>query len=133
MIFKLRLLLAVLAAASFALPAAAESLTIPANRPSHITFWYTYTEDCFFGSKPKFKVTTEPQHGTVSARWQAYQMGKDTRNCKGKPVKGMLVTYTPNKGYHGSDLVKFSLIGSGVHPGAGYSLSRGFRYDLTVK
>jgi hypothetical protein len=60
-------------------------------------------------------------------------MGDDTRNCKGKPVKGMLVTYTPHKGFHGTDLVKFRLTGSGVYPGATLSLGRSFRYDLTVK
>jgi hypothetical protein len=71
MFFRLRTLVAILIALFVALPASAESLTVPANRPSHITFWYTYSEDCAYGSKPNFKLTTEPQHGTVTARWQA--------------------------------------------------------------
>jgi hypothetical protein len=127
-------LLAVFAiATASASPVLAESLTIPANRSSNITFWHTYNADCSYGSKPSFKVTKSPEHGTVTARWQARKMDSDTRNCEGKPVKGMLVTYTPNKGYRGTDVVKFNLSGSGIDPGAGYSLSRSFRYDLTIK
>jgi hypothetical protein len=130
-IFKLALVAA--AALATASPALAESLTIPAGKPSHLGFWHTYNQYCSYGSKPTFRITKAPEHGTVTASWTAYKMGEDTRNCKGKYVKGMLITYTPHKGYRGEDVLKFTLSGSGVHPGASLSLGRGFRYDLTIK
>jgi hypothetical protein len=128
-----KLLLATLLAIASPLSALAESATVPAGRTTVLGFWYTYNRLCQYGSKPKFKITKQPEHGTVSASWQAYKMGDDTRNCRGKFVKGMLITYTPHKGYRGTDVVKFTLAGSGIYPGAGYSLGSGFRYDLTVK
>ena len=130
----LKSLLAVLLAIASFLPAfAAETRTVAANRSSPIFFYYTYMGDtCGYGSKPKFTALSGPEHGTVTARWQAYKMGTGARNCKGKPMKGMLVIYTPDKGYHGPDVVRFSLTGSGG-PGAGYSLSNNFKVNINVK
>lgn len=124
---------AILLAIASALPAfAAETRDVAANRPSPIFFYYTYMRDtCGFGGKPKFTVLSAPEHGTVTARWQANRMGNSSRNCKGKPMKGMLIIYTPDNGYHGPDSVRFSLTGSGG-PGAGYSLSNSFKVNINV-
>lgn len=133
----MRLLLKVfpaLLALVFALPALAETRDVPANRSSVIAFYYTYINStCAYGSKPRFRVSKQPDHGTISAKWQAYKMGKESRNCAGKPMRGMMIIYTPNKGFRGTDVVKFSLSGSGIYPGAGYSLSNGFKFDINVR
>lgn len=128
-----RTLVAALLALAFSMPANAEDQTLPAGKTSHILYWYTYNDLCNYGSMPKFKITRQPEHGTVSAKWQATKMGTEARHCEGKYMKGMLVSYTPNKGYRGTDVVKFALIGSGLGPGTAYNLGRSFRYDLTIK
>lgn len=113
--------------------ASAETRNIPANKTSTIGFYYTYVRNtCNYGSKPKFKLTQAPAHGSVTAKWQGYRMGQEAGYCAGKQVYGMMIVYTPNKGFQGKDAVAFDLIGSGVYPGMGYDLSRGFRIDVNV-
>jgi hypothetical protein len=117
-----------------AIPALAETRDVSANKSSAIGFYYTYAPDtCAYGSKSKFKVTQQPEHGTVTAKWQGFRMGKESRNCNGKQVYGMLVIYTPHKGFRGKDVVKFVLSGSNVYPGASYSLGRGYKVNLNVQ
>jgi hypothetical protein len=130
----IRVLLSALLTLTFSASAMAETRVVAAGRASTILFWSTYVEDtCATGSKPKPRVTKEPEHGTLSFEWQALRMGKGAGNCAGKLGRGMRVTYRPHKGYRGTDTVKFSLGGSGVYPGASYSLGRGFSYEIIVK
>lgn len=132
--FLSKLFLATLLAIASFLPALGETRDVPAGRPSVIGFYYTYTRDtCSYGSKPKFKVTLAPEHGNVTAKWQGYKMGKEARNCNGKQMYGMMIIYSPHKGFHGKDVVKFTLSGSGVYPGPAYSIGRGFRIDVNVR
>jgi hypothetical protein len=113
--------------------ASAETRNVPANQTSTIGFYYTYVRDtCHYGSKPKFKITQAPAHGSVTSKWQSYRMGKDSRNCAGKQSYGTMIFYTPNKGFQGTDTVGFDLIGSGIYPGVSYGLSRGFHIDINV-
>jgi hypothetical protein len=88
---------------------AAETRVVPANRASAIFFYYTADRDtCYYGAKPTFKVGSKPARGTVTASWQTYKMGKESWNCNGKPMKGMLVIYKPAPGFHGTDRVTFA-------------------------
>ena len=88
---------------------AAETRVVPANRASAIFFYYTVDPStCYNGGKPRFNVGSKPEHGTVTASWQATKMGKESWNCKGSPMKGMLVIYKPTAGFHGSDKVTFA-------------------------
>lgn len=130
----IRKFLSLLPILAVAAPALADDITVPAGRTSPIGFYYTYSHHtCYYGNKPEFKLTKAPEHGTVKAVWKGYRMGKEARNCNGKPMYGMLILYSPNKGYHGKDVVKFGLSGSGLWPGATYSVSRGFKTNITVK
>jgi hypothetical protein len=130
----LRVFFAAMLTIAFAIPALAENKQVPANKSSVILYFVVYDPvTCAYGSKPKTRINLEPAHGKIRFEWFAYKMSKDTRNCAGKFARGMLAIYTPFKGYHGPDEAKVSLIGSGVYPGAGYSLSRSFHYDITVK
>jgi len=97
-------------AAAFSPVFASETRVLPANRASEIGLFYTSSHaDCSSGAKPKFHVTHEPAHGTVTSVWKGFRMGKEGGTCTGKPAHGTLVVYKPNPGYHGSDKVSFVL------------------------
>jgi hypothetical protein len=87
----------------------AETFTVPANKTSVLTFYYVYLEStCSTGNKPEFKVLTQGEHGTVSAKWMAVKLEKARKNCQGAPVHGTAIFYTPKKGFHGVDHVKIA-------------------------
>ncbi|MBL0371301.1 hypothetical protein JJB09_04610 [Rhizobium sp. KVB221] len=134
MTFRPIFALTVLASTLFAVPASAEDRVVPAGKTSPILFSVVYDpQTCHSGSKPKPRISIEPEHGSLDFKWISHKIEDGMYNCNGKMTKGMLVTYRPDKGFRGKDVVKFSLIGSGVHPGAGYALSSSYNYDISVK
>ena len=125
--------LAILLILTFSIQVFAEKREVPANKSSVVLYSVVYDpETCGSQGRPQTKINQGAAHGNIRFEWFAYKMGKSAYHCNGKPAHGMLVIYTPDKGYRGPDSIKFSLIGSGG-PGPGYSISKTYRYDLTVK
>jgi hypothetical protein len=123
-------LAAFLAIASLLPAFAGETRVVPANRASAIAFYYTYSNDtCYSGAKPKVHFTTKPEHGSVTSMWKAET--RDKGKCKGKPVRGTLIVYRPNPGYHGTD--KVSVVFSEATGNDYFVSPREYRFDIVVK
>jgi hypothetical protein len=134
MLSRLRVFFIAIFAVAVASQAFAETRTVAPGKTSPILFYVVYDPSrCHYGSKPTPRVTTQPAHGKLSFQWISHKITDGMQNCNGKVVKGMLVTYTPAKGFHGQDKARFALTGSGIYPGAGYSLTGGYNIDITVK
>jgi hypothetical protein len=131
-----RLIKTVLAAATlFAAGSAAqaEDYKVPANKTSGLTFFYVYSElNCAFGSKPTFKVLTEPKHGKIFSKWMKLNLTDVPKNCKGRPVYGTAIFYTPEKGYRGKDHARVG-IGKTEIPLTQVYNSRAMFINITVE
>jgi hypothetical protein len=127
----LKSLLASLLTIASVLPAsAAEKRVLPANKASAIMFYYTMSSDtCYAGAKPRVHITHEPEHGTVTTAWKSVRL--DSGKCKGKPIRGTLVVYRPNAGYHGADRV--SAVFSEQEGNDYFVRPREYTTDITVK
>jgi hypothetical protein len=82
--------------------AIAEVKQVSAGRNSMVLSFSLYdSTTCAFGPKPRVTFT-QPQHGTLSAKWVS---GRDTKKgmCYGKTMKGFIIFYQPKAGYHGPD------------------------------
>jgi hypothetical protein len=131
-----RLITSILGAAALIAAATssfAEDRTVPANKTSVISFYYVVLEEtCSFGSKPTFKVLTPPQHGTITSKWLNVKLDDVRKNCKGRPIYGTAVFYTPNKGFHGKDSARVGF-GKVEIPMALPMGSRAMSFDITVQ
>jgi hypothetical protein len=111
----------------------AEDRTVPANKTSVISFYYVFLEEtCSFGAKPTFKVLSPPEHGTITSRWINVKLKDVRKNCKGRPIYGTAVFYTPNKGYRGKDSARVGF-GKVEIPMALPMSSRAMSFDITVQ
>jgi hypothetical protein len=127
--------IAILLSVSFflAFPTLAENVTVPAGRSSPIGGMILFNKlDCSYLAKPKVTISTPPQHGSVRVEWSRVKMTKarSPTKCIGKTFQGMVVIYTPYKGYHGPDAVKIGL--SSVYHGTS-SYYHAFKFDITVR
>lgn len=68
-------------------------------------------------------ISTAPQHGKVSFEWGFVPAGKKFRNCAGGRMRAMIVNYTPQAGFRGTDRFK---VGYSFPDMAGYR-SIGYR------
>jgi hypothetical protein len=131
-----RILSTALAAAAVlasGMAARAEDYKVPANKTSGLTFIYVYSEsNCAFGSKPTFKVLTEPKHGKIFSKWMKLNLTDVPKNCKGRPVYGTAIFYTPDKGYHGDDYARVG-IGKTEIPMTQVYNSRAMSINITVE
>ncbi|MDH6266734.1 hypothetical protein M2360_002130 [Rhizobium sp. SG_E_25_P2] len=131
-----RIISMALAAAAFlvsGLAAQAEDYKVAANKTSGLTFMYVYSEiNCAFGSKPTFKVLTEPKHGKIFSKWMKLNLTDAPKNCKGRPVYGTAIFYTPNKGYRGEDYARVG-IGKTEIPMTRIYNSRSMSINITVE
>lgn len=130
--FRLSKALLALGLVSSALPASAETRDVAPNRASPIGFYYTYSKDnCYSGAKPRFKVLREGEHGTVTAKWQAITI-QDPGKCHGRRMFGMLIIYSPAKGFHGPDKVKVAMSSARYAGGADGGLTNIVSFDIKV-
>lgn len=83
--------------------AAAETITIPANRISGLGDFSASTPDCRVIGKPNASVPTRPAHGKVTFQWVSSRIGKYGKKCEGRAIHAMRVLYQPDKGYRGPD------------------------------
>lgn len=133
MLSSIRIAFAVFLTLLFTIPALAEQRVVPANKTSVISFWVVYSpQTCHVGGKPTTRVTRQPEHGTLEFKWISHKIEEGMYNCSGRMVKGMAVTYRPNKGYRGTDVVKFGM-SSSVYSGTGWGLNKSFKFDIVVK
>lgn len=138
MINNLRRLTATFAAAmslsTLANTASADNVeaTVRAGKATTLSSFAIYNRaNCGFAAKPKWTVTGGPAHGKVSVQWARIRLGQtDGDACDGKPAMGMLITYTPDRGYRGPDKFK---IGFRSEIFGSMSYYNHVRYDLTVK
>lgn len=96
---------------------------VSANKSTSLGFFHVMTSmavGCQQPARPKMLIEKAPQHGSVSFRW-THHGGNQIRNgCKGVPVGGWDVVYTPARGYHGPDAFRIGaqydqyLIGGGA-------------------
>lgn len=132
-----KLATAALLASLLSQPADASTIrrAVSANKSTSVGFFHVMTTmgtGCQQPARPKMLVERAPQHGSVTFHWN-HHAGNQIRNgCKGVPVGGWDVVYTPSSGYHGPDFFRIGaqyeqfLVGGG----AGYH-SDGF--ELLVK
>lgn len=66
-------------------------------------------KSCETWSPPTPKISTPPKSGQVTFERGNMQVDPKKSNCGGIPMYGLLVVYTPNKGFRGEDrfTVKF--------------------------
>jgi hypothetical protein len=108
---------------------------VSANKPTRVGFFHVMASmavSCQQPARPRMLIEQAPHHGSVAFVW-SHHPGNQIRNgCKGVPVNGWDVVYTPARGYHGPDAFRIGaqyeqyLVGGG----AGYH-SDGF--ELLVK
>jgi hypothetical protein len=76
---------------------------VPANRTTRIhAFTVADFSNCTVAGKPKMTISSKPQHGTITFKWEFVAAGK-IRNCTNNRTKAMSVYYTPAPGFHGID------------------------------
>lgn len=80
--------------------------TIPANKSSAVGLHGTYSPECESGVTPQIKVTKEPENGSVSFQQINTKLGEKAGRCAGRPVKGTVVVYKPNRGFRGKDVFR---------------------------
>lgn len=92
-----------------AAPASADQATVRANRTTtiyDIAQWMPST--CAHLGIMKHKLIPPPEHGKVSIIWTISRADRIPEKCEGK-IKGLVVRYTPNRGYRGEDSFRFSV------------------------
>lgn len=87
----------------------AQEIAVPANRESTVNFVTGVTENCHNIAKPKMKVVSAPEHGTVRFQWVKYKIQNISRICDGRPAWGMAVLFKPTSGYRGKDSFTFGM------------------------
>jgi hypothetical protein len=105
---------------------------IPANRTTRVhAFTVADFSNCTVAGKPKMTISTKPQHGTITFKWEFVPAGK-IRNCTNNRTKAMSVYYTPAPGFHGTDsfTVGYRLPDMSDYQTIGY---RGQEFILHVK
>ena len=80
--------------------------TVPANKTSAVGAHATYGPECESGTVPKMKVTQAPKNGKVSFQQINTKLSEKAGRCAGRPVKGTIVVYKPNRGFRGEDVFK---------------------------
>lgn len=80
--------------------------TVPANKTSAVGAHATYGPECESGTIPKMKVTQAPKNGKVSFQQINTKLSEKAGRCAGRPVKGTIVVYKPNRGFRGEDVFK---------------------------
>jgi hypothetical protein len=103
---------------------------VPSSVKRTIGFIYGAQIDCTAMTGMEVKITKEPQHGTVEIvpgeMFPNFAKDNPRSKCNVKKQKGMLLNYTAEKGYTGTDTVEvFVMFPSGyAHEAV---------YDITVK
>ncbi len=116
-------------------PATAEtkSLDIKANRATGIDFFAVYGEHTCYGAElPRLKIRKQPANGKIRFEKYTHTFSEDSTKCPGAKIKGMVVIYTPNRGYRGDDTFTVSY-GYARYYGSGRMRQKSFKYNLTVK
>ena len=115
----------------------AESLstTVSANRTSPIGGFSIYDKaNCRHGGKVDYRVKKKPEHGKVSVQFHKTKLGKGAGKCAGRQASGMVVLYTPNRGYRGKDKVTVTFIYDKYVGGhASHRNAKTYQYKVTVK
>jgi hypothetical protein len=103
---------------------------VSANKSTGIYGWYQFNRNnCGAGMVPKYTVKSV-EHGKIVGGVEIYEL--KTRRCKGKPVKGLVLKYTPNQGFRGLDNAKVILTMPRYLDDTGYN-SRTLDFRIQVK
>lgn len=85
----------------------AYAITAKADQTSTVDFATRLNPDCTARTFARFRVAQPPAHGQVGISQQAglprFPDGSPFAVCNKAPVQGVLVTYTPAKGFNGND------------------------------
>jgi dienelactone hydrolase len=88
------------------------TMTAKPDQTSTVDFATRLNPDCTARTFAKFRVAQPPAHGQVGIRQQAglsrFPNGSPFAVCNKTPVQGVLVTYTPTKGFNGNDYFVFA-------------------------
>lgn len=108
---------------------------VSANKSTSLGFFHVMTNmgaGCQQPARPKMLVERAPQHGTVVFRWTHHDGNQIKNGCKGVPVGGWDVVYTPARGYHGPDSFRIGAQYTQYLVGGGDSYSSD-GFELVVK
>ena len=117
---------------TFPIAANAEERTVPAGRTSGLydfAVWDPST--CSHLGKITHRLTKPPKHGTVTTTWAVSHVESIPARCKGK-IKGLLIYYTPKKGYRGPDTFTMTMLAPRFE-GDGSPAARVVKPKLVVK
>lgn len=109
----------------------AEVKQVAAGRNNMVTSFSLYdSTTCAFGPKPQVTFT-QPQHGTLTAKWVT---GRDSQKgmCFGKTMKGYIIYYKPNAGFHGPDSGRVNFFYS-TYVNGSPDKSSNLKIDVNVK
>jgi len=113
--------------------AEAESATVGANRTTALGGFSIYQkQNCYSGGKVDYKITTKPDHGKVTVRYERHKLGDSAGKCAGRKAGTMVILFTPDRGFHGKDKFVVSFYFNKFASG-GTPRARNVSYDVTVK
>ncbi|AXS39575.1 hypothetical protein [Breoghania sp. L-A4] len=109
------------------------SRTVKPGRTSAVGgYSVVHSDTCLNGPLPRYRIKTAPEHGKVEFRKETWKFRNKSSRCDGKPVKGLVIYYTPNKGFRGKD--SFKVENSRLRYSNGtLRVSTTSVYDITVK
>jgi len=88
--------------------------TVPMNATSIIGHAGAFNADCSSMGETVMRVTTPPQHGTVSVKHGLFHSTFLASNplsaCNAKNLPHALLSYKPEKGFIGEDSVSYEII-----------------------
>ncbi|WP_417676959.1 hypothetical protein [Roseibium sp.] len=116
---------------STATAAAAEHITVRANRTEGLGSYVAYNGDiCSGQGAPHMYVGRKPKHGKLTFKPVRTKFSQG--RCKGVPVRATAVYYTPDRGFKGEDSFSFYYTHD-LYEGAAGIGSTSYSFRATVK
>jgi hypothetical protein len=111
-----------------------KNITVKPNSSKEVLTYYIHSggDGCFSTSPGAFLIRQKPSNGTVTFARKKTKLNDPGKVCHGKTVHYTSVTYTPNKGFKGTD--SFS-VGNNfyAHDGDAHFSAHDYSYNVTVK
>jgi hypothetical protein len=102
-----------------AFPAFAGDFVVPMNESRQVGSYYAIHEDCTSFGKTDVRITTQPQHGSVTVKYLTdYPRFADTNPrhiCNTRKVPSTTLWYKPESNFTGSDYIAVDVIYADGH------------------
>lgn len=92
-----------------AVPAGAEAVAVKAGKSVTTVPVFSYSSlDCSFLPPANYRITGAPTHGKAILATRRFTMPEDSDVCPGSSGYVLFLTYTPERGFRGDDVVRIS-------------------------